>query len=278
MPKKQIAFSWYGGKYYHLKDILPLIPPPDVCNHFVDVFGGGGSVILNVDPGYRGKTYNDIDKELVNFFIQLRNNGDALLEKLNLTLYSREEFRIACQPCFDNLERARRFYVRIQQGFSSIPNRPYWARDARTVKKKAVIWNNKIETLPNIINMLKQIQIENRDALQIIPEYGSVNNFLYCDPPYVHSARKQMDKYVYEMTDKQHIELGRILNTIKGRAMVSGYKNIVYDQVFKDWIRIDFNKTRVGSATSYGSKGEIIKRQESVWLNYDPETWQRLAW
>lgn len=90
--KKLIAFGWYGGKFSHLKWLLPLLPK---TNHYCEPFAGSGSVLLNRDPS-PVETYNDIDGELVNFFRVLRERGDELIRAVTLTPFSREELLIAC--------------------------------------------------------------------------------------------------------------------------------------------------------------------------------------
>ena len=65
---------------------------------------------------------NDTDKDLINFFTVLRDNSEALCEKLALTLYSEEERRRAKAIEGDELERARRYYVRVMTGFGYIPH------------------------------------------------------------------------------------------------------------------------------------------------------------
>ena len=69
--RKKIAFGWYGGKYSHLSWLLPLLPE---CNHYCEPFGGSAAVLINRDPS-PVETYNDIDGEVVNFFMALRDKS-----------------------------------------------------------------------------------------------------------------------------------------------------------------------------------------------------------
>jgi DNA adenine methylase len=112
------VFQFPGGKFYLIKKLLPLIPPHEV---YVEVFGGAAALLFNKPPS-KVEVYNDINSELVNFFHVLRDDvrWKILQEKLLLTPYSREEFELACreESGVDDVERARRFYVRIQQSFS----------------------------------------------------------------------------------------------------------------------------------------------------------------
>jgi DNA adenine methylase len=88
---KLIAFGWYGGKFSHLKWLLPLLPS---CHHYCEPFGGSAAVLLNRMES-PVETYNDMDGEVVNFFRVLRNNPDSLMREIALTPFSREEFCLA---------------------------------------------------------------------------------------------------------------------------------------------------------------------------------------
>ncbi len=85
---------------------------------YVEPFGGGAGVLLRKER-CNTEIYNDLDKEIVNLFRAVRDNGDALRKKLELTPYSREEFILAYFPDDDSIEQARRTIVRAFMGFSS---------------------------------------------------------------------------------------------------------------------------------------------------------------
>lgn len=265
--KKLIAFGWYGGKFSHLDFLLPLLPTD--ATHFCDVFGGSAAVLLNVEP-YSVETYNDIDTELVNFFCTLRNRRDELIEAIGLTPFSREELAQACLPCgkLSTLERARRFFVRARQtrtGLVQTSSAGRWAYcvlTSRAGMSGAVSrWLGSIEKLPEIAQRLQRVQIENAPAIEVIQRYDTPSTLFYLDPPYVHSTRGDKSAYKFEMSDDEHRELAECLQGISGRAVISGYRTTLYDELFRDWRRVDAEKRRCNSA------GTI--RQESVWLNFD---------
>ena len=111
MSKPRIAFGWYGGKHHHLPFLTQSMPSD--MTHFVDVFGGGGHVVLNAPDNFKYRVYNDIDGEVVNFFQVLRDNPYELIDRISLTPYARDELADACAspPGPDSLcavERARR--------------------------------------------------------------------------------------------------------------------------------------------------------------------------
>src|SRR3990172_7097063 len=102
---KVLAFGWYGGKFSHLRWLLPLLPK---TTRYCEPFGGSAAVLLNREPS-SVETYNDIDGEVCNFFRVLRDQKDKLIEAIGLTPFSREEFYFACVdwgPHLADLERA----------------------------------------------------------------------------------------------------------------------------------------------------------------------------
>ncbi len=167
---KLIAFGWYGGKYSHLDWLLPLLPE---CHHFCEPFGGSAAVLLNREPS-PVETYNDLDGEVVNFFKVLRDNRDELIEKISLTPFSREEFRIACElkQEINSVERARRFYIRARQvrtGLAQKATEGRWAhcKDTSRAGMSGAIsrWLGGIDVLSEIAERLIRVQIENRPAI-----------------------------------------------------------------------------------------------------------------
>ena len=266
--RKMIAFGWYGGKYVHLDFILPHLPGD--AEHFCDVYGGSAAVIINRAPA-RVETYNDLDTELVNFFAVLRDRPDELIREIGLTPFSREELVRACGSTtgVDPLERARRFYVRARQtrtGLAQTSSEGRWAHcvlTSRAGMAGAVSrWLGAVEGLPEIAQRLQRVQIENAPALEVMERYDTPRTLFYLDPPYVHGSRGDSAAYGYEMTDNDHRDLARSLHRIEGRAVLSGYRSALYDELFADWHRVDAPEKRCNSSKE--------KRTESLWMNFRP--------
>ena len=268
--RKKIAFGWYGGKFSHLDFLLPNLP--NDAKHFCDVFGGSAAVLINREPA-PVETYNDIDSDLVNFFATLRHpeHGQRLLKEIALTPFSREELALACTPEseLDNVEQARRFYVRARQtrtGLAQTSSEGRWAQcilTSRSGMAGAVSrWLGAIEGLPPIIDRLSRVQIENSPAPEVIRRYDTPETLFYLDPPYVHDTRGDKHAYHGEMTDLEHTELAHLLREIRGRAAISGYRSELYDSLYTDWYRIDAPEKMCHSVRQ--------PRQESLWTNYLP--------
>lgn len=273
--KNLVAFGWFGGKQYQLPRLLPLFPRRGV-NHFVDVFGGSASVIMNVTP-YPVETYNDINQDVVHFFRTLRDWPDELIRVIQLTPYSRDEFALACkrEKCLDEIEQARRFYVATQQAIASIGTRAVagnWSYTKVHGKaKNSLTWANGMEKFWPIVHRFRAIQVENRPALDVIRRLDAGTTLFYCDPPYVLSTRTGGKGYADEMTDDDHRELATALNGIKGRAVVSGYHSPLYDEIYEGWEVIDLGKPIATRSAAVGCGDNMPRRQEVVWCNFKPD-------
>lgn len=272
---KMIAFGYYGGKFSHLDFLLPLLPT--TFTHYCEPFGGSAAVLINRLPA-PVETYNDLDSEVVNFFQCLRDHGDELIRLISLTPFSREELVKACSPELDlsAIERARRFFVRARQtrtGLAQTSSEGRWAHCVLTSRASMAgavsRWLGSVEGLSQIVQRLQRVQIENAPAMEVIRRYDSSRTLFYCDPPYPHEARGDSKAYGYEMTDREHEELAELLRSVQGAAAVSGYRCSLMDRLYHNWIRVDANARLCNS-----SKGE---RTESLWVNYDPESFARAA-
>ena len=103
----EIAYP--SGKYYMLPDILEIISGSKKTV-LVDVFGGSGKVLMNADT--KVKIYNDLNADLVSFFIQVWNKRDAVIEKLNYVLHSRDLISRYIERTDDPAENAFRYFYR----------------------------------------------------------------------------------------------------------------------------------------------------------------------
>jgi len=262
---KKIAFGWYGGKFNHLGWLLPLLPP---CHHYCEPFGGSGAVLLNRPPS-PVETFNDIDGEVTNFFRVLRDHPEQLIRSLLFTPFSREEFSRACD---DNggergdVERARRFFVRARQARTGLGQRASegrWAWCLKTSRRgmsgAVSRWLGSILQLMEVAQRLLRVQIENRDALEVIEMYDSPGTLFYCDPPYPHESRGDANAYRYEMDEEAHKRLADVLRNCKGKVALSGYRCKLLDELYKGW--------RCVMAPEKNCHSVKKPRVEALWMN-----------
>lgn len=216
------------------------------------------------------ETYNDIDGEVVNFFKVLRNHHTKLVRLISLTPFSREEFFLALAPndkSISDLERARRFFIRARQartGLAQTASLGRWANCKNTSRAgmSGVVsrWLGSVEKLPKIAERFLRVQIENRPAIDVIRLYDNEKTLFYCDPPYPHEVRGDTKAYGFEMSNQEHRELAEVLQKIKGKAAVSGYRCDLLYSLYNDWNRHDAPPKQAHSIKKL--------RQEALWTNY----------
>ena len=262
--------NWYGGKYYMAKDIIEIFPKHKM---YVEGFGGAGHVLFRKEKSEL-EVYNDLHSGLYLFFKLLRENNEEFIRRLSLTPYSREEFENSKRWMYedDEIEKARKFYVRTMQSVASNGGWCYAKSKSRRGMCQSVSrWLGNIEeNLSGAIERLKEVQIENLDILDLIKKYDKEDTLFYLDPPYVPETRKQKKSYDCEMTREQHIELINTLINVKGKVILSGYDNDIYNKLLDN----GWKKIILGEFSKRGQKtnnGELTKGKEFVWINYDLE-------
>lgn len=252
------------------KDIIALMPIHKV---FVEGFGGAGHVIITKEPS-KIDIYNDINSGVCNFFSVLRddNTSDKLIKKIQLTPYSREEFRF-CKNTWaeekDVVEKARKFYTTISQSVACLGNSSGWSysktASSRGMSATVSKWLGKTDSsLVDIVERLREIQIENLDIIDLINKYDSEDTLFYLDPPYVKETRKAKEVYLFEMSDEKHVELIDTLIEVKGKVILSGYDNDIYSRL----LDYGWKKILLGEYTKTQSKFKE-KGKEFVWINYE---------
>lgn len=267
---KRPALRYHGGKWRLAPWIRKHFPAHD-C--YVEPFGGGASVMLQKPPSFI-EVYNDLFGDVVNFFRVLREDPEELVRVIELTPFSREEFKIAQEPAEDAVERARRLYVRCWQGrgragFNEVGGWRFMNKRSRA-QTPVDDWNNNWH-LWAVAARLKLVHLENKDALEVIARFDGPGTLFYCDPPYVQSERCKRwasEGYLYEMDDEAHRELAAVLRSVEGFVVLSGYPSELYDELYWDWVR-----ERVSSVKDGGRVGSQ-KSIECVWLS--PRTVQAL--
>lgn len=252
------VLKYPGAKNRLAKWILQYIPEHEV---YLEPFFGSGAIFFNKEPA-KIETINDIDHDIVNYFEVLRDNPEELISKLELTPYGREEYEKAYIEATNKIERARRFAVKCYMGFgcSNRYKNGFRSSQQSNSPHTTKAWRLLPETLKEATKRLQNAQIESLDALELIRRYNTSDVFIYLDPPYLHSTRKNY-LYKHEMTDAQHIELLRSINSHPGKVLISGYDSELYNAMLTGW-----NKVSKDTQAENG-----LKRTEVLWMNYQPQ-------
>lgn len=233
MPKRPII-RYHGGKWKLAQWIVSKLPKHKV---YVEPFGGAASVLLKKPRSY-AEIYNDMDSEIVNLFKTVRDHGDELRAKLELTPFSREEFNLSYEPSDDQLEQARRTVCRAYMGFGSNAHNKrtgFRSNSNRYGTIPAHDWMNYPMALDGIIQRLRGVVIENRSAIEVMKAHDGIDTVHYVDPPYVQCTRDSGRDYRYEMSDADHSELANYLHDVTGMVVISGYASDMYDDLYRGW-------------------------------------------
>lgn len=218
------VFPYPGSKSRSIKQITEIIP---YTEKYISVFGGSGCDILAKNP-CNLEVFNDRYAGVVAFYRCIRNREkmNSLIELLDLTVHSREDF-IWCKETWKNqesdVERAARWYYLINYSFAALGRNFGRSTSAKTFAGKI---RNKLKFFPIIHERFKNVQIENLDWEQCMWDYDSDDAVFYCDPPFVDG-----DPGIYEcnFTINDHRRLIDTIFSMKGFVAVSGYSNVLYE-------------------------------------------------
>ena len=272
MRKKNLNLvSYFGGKWPHLKWLKAQFPQGDF--HFIDALCGAANVALNIN--YPLVTINDLNDEIINLFEVLREQHEAFMQAIYFTPFAEAELTkcIEEETPTDPLERARRYFVKCQLGYGAngSQNNHKGAGMEFTIQRanyyRVDNWNKKLARMAEIVDKLRGFQILNRDLFYVIDKMDRPNNFIYIDPPYVLSTRRDKKRYKHEWDDDKHVKLCDRLNQVENAMIcLSGYDNEIYRDMLPDFnvIKGPKNMATVSKKSAY----------EHVWTNYTPPVQQ----
>jgi DNA adenine methylase len=263
---KHSFFPYIGGKLRLADKIISLMPKHNV---YIEVFGGSAKVLLNKPPS-KIEIYNDYNKQLANLFYVTAFKFDEFIEKLNRTAYSREifyQFREELKNIkidkLGDIDAAIKTYYLLHISFSG--DLQACSFSLSTVNNKAKIFFRGLDKLYAIQERLRNVVIESLDFRDILKKYKDKENaFLYIDPPYY-----GVSYYNSNFSKKDHEELLSLLKTAKAKWLLSGYANDLYNNMLKDFHRIEIPAVKHSYGVTTNSKNKDKPRAtEIIWMNY----------
>lgn len=240
---------WIGGKSLLAKTIIGMFPKD--FDRYIEVFGGGGSVLFAKEKHASLEIYNDADGELVNLFRCIKYHRQELQREINGYINAREVFediktRIDTRG-FTDIQRAAMFYIKIKISYGA---------DGRTFGcNKKSLNSDYLADIEERLNSSAGVVIEHKDFENLIKVYDRPSALFYLDPPY-HKTEKYYDAV---FSEDDHYRLKQCLNGIKGRFILSYNDDEFIRELYKD-----FNVLPVERSNSL-SKG---KYKELIITNY----------
>jgi DNA adenine methylase len=270
--------NYYGGKARLAPWIASLLPP---CRTYVEAFAGSAAVLFAKPPSPT-EILNDLDGAVVNFFTVLRDHPAELTRALRLTPYARAEYQqLAARyddSGLDDLERARRWFVRVNQSISHLAGRGRPSGWAAAYNTNGADHAHKFAALADRLEAcaerLRRVHLEQRPAVEVIAKYAKAgaDAVVYCDPPYLAEVRSAVTKrrgadYAVEYaTEADHRALAEVLHATPATVLLSGYPSGLYAELYeaRGWWRAERTVMRPTSNVS-GGRGTCAV--EVVWSN-----------
>jgi len=261
-------FTYFGGKSSVAPQIVALLPPHE---HYVEPFAGSLAVLMAKAPS-RMETVNDLDGNVMTFWRMLRDRPADLERACALTPHSRaENIGSYDLDVDDDLERARRVWIRFTQGRGGQLKRTGWRfyQDSRGSHSSMPDYLDAyVSRLAPAAVRLRGVSLECKPALELIGDYGRhPDTLIYADPPYPAEVRSlthgrcRGPDYQHELrTDSKHRELLEALLGCRSAVVLSGYATALYGDLLCTWFRQEIR-------AQTGNGGDDRERTEVLWSN-----------
>lgn len=229
---------WAGGKRWLVKHIDE-IKKLNIDNYY-EPFLGGASIFLNLD-NYSNATLSDLNHELIETYISLRDDLEAVITSLEKFKNTEEEYYKIRNTSFNQtFERAAKFIFLNKTSFNGIYrvnqkgqfNVPYGFRNNLT----DLIDRKNLEIVSKKLN---GVNIECQDFSEISKTLKK-GDFVFLDPPYTVAHENngfiQYNQKIFSLDDQIRLsklveeikEIGAyyILTNAKHKAILEIYKDI----------------------------------------------------
>lgn len=238
--------KWTGGKGKEIKYFEYYIPKFKI---YVEPFLGGGALFWHLKP--KKAVLNDINYDLINFFIQLRDNYDMLIKYNNKHEHNKDYFNnIVCKlntDDFENkVERASAFYYINKTCFSG-----KWRVNSKGEFNNT--WGNyKTETYRYLDKeyslLLQGITILNKDFKYVLLKYMyNRDAFIFLDPPYLDCDTMYVANTNFKLI---YDYLSRYILKCKCKVLLVVKNNEYIENTFKDFIVKRYTKKYCHNSTS----------------------------
>jgi DNA adenine methylase len=277
-------FRYAGGKFYARKLILEYIPPH---TRYVEPFAGGASIFFAKDKAVQN-WLNDIDKDIVNVYLYIRDYPEKLAKGLSGELATKERHEFYKNQFIpkNDLERAIRWYYLNRTSYSGIMNMKncYWGYGEKYSMRPENWGRNIFRTS----DKLQTVKITSLDFEKVIDSVED-GTFLFIDPPYFNADQDKFYSHSFSIED--HFRLQRILWKHRHRLkFLLTYDNCIEIREIYEWAHsinekewnYTISRTDDQKLTQSIKDGKAIKEmpkkgsrymgKEVFIINYDIET------
>jgi DNA adenine methylase len=267
-----LPIEWKGTKY----QMSNIINNNTVyTKRYIEPFGGSGIVMLR-RKSVAVETYNDLNKNLTNFFRILREHKDYLINELEKYNYSQNDLeeslnRLENKKYNTDLQNAVYFFISCcltrPNTMPETSKESYFKSSIKSsngnITKVCNTFNNRIEKLEKVKERFNKVQITNKDAFKLIKRHGGRDAMFYLDPPYISELWE--GKYKHGLSRNKHKELLDLIKDKDGFYMISSYPNEIYNEKLENWDKLTKeHKSSLGSLDS-----NTKNKKEVIYCNYN---------
>lgn len=234
--------NYIGNKYKLLPQIIPLLPRN--INTFIDLFGGGGDMSVNVPA--KKVIYNDILSQLVDLLKNFKSNSLAeihlrlnrLVDRYNLSSSSPNNYYIF-RDAYNRDPQWDKFFLVVIHAFCRYISFNNYNEFNGAFGNKG--YNDNVRgNLIEFVNRLHSIDIEFQcsDFRSTIFPPVNQNDFVYCDPPYSISNCE----YTKGWSSKDDIDLLKSLDCLNKIGIRFALSNVFENKgltnyTLKEWAK-----------------------------------------
>ena len=254
--------KWAGGKRQIIKVLKENIP--ETFNRYIEPFVGGGALLFELLPS--NAIINDINSELINTYLVIKDNVERLIESLkehknNENYYYK--IRDLNPSELSKIERASRFiylnktcfnglYRENSKGKFNVPFGKY--------KNPKILDEENLRAVSFYL-CNNNIKIYNKDYKEIC-ELAKKGDFVYLDPPYYPiNKTSSFTKYTkYDFTEKDQIELSEVFKSLDKKGcfvMLSNSNTDFIKELYKDFYILEVEAGRY-----INCKGNLRKKRK----------------
>lgn len=248
MARNTSFIRWAGGKSWFVPGVQELIQDIQF-NNYIEPFMGGASIFFALDiPNHA--YLSDINNELVNSFLQIRDHMDKVSEKLKEYEPDKDSYYMIrdIEPK-DDIERAARFLYLNFYCYNGIYRVNSKGKFNVPYGRRTGVFD--YERLVGISDKLQNVTITCQDFMDC-QEYICEGDLVFLDPPYAVSTRASDNKHflaynptLFSLEDQ--VRLGQLIDIINERGAYYILTNAHHPEIYRIFmnrgIMLEFDRT-----------------------------------
>jgi len=212
--------NYIGGKAHMAKTIVSLLDYS--VDSYIEPFFGSGQVFFRKPP-HKIEVINDVNNDLINFYLVWYEQKDKLIEVLERLPYSEALYKRWIKEWYqgykgkDDFERAIRYFFLLRSSMLGELHSKAFLTSVGS--NRAQVYYNAVELLNVTHERIKNAQIRNSDFRDVLKTVKDRPCLIYADPPYFGYE----EYYKHEFTKQDHEDLAKLLNSLPNAKIIVSY-------------------------------------------------------